>query len=150
MSGEYRCSGTALQVCDSNQDAFTTVTTCATAGECNATKRTCAPCTAGQLQCNGATLQSCDAKKQSWTNVTTCATPELCNAGSGACDAPACSVGQYQCDASGNLQVCNAGLTGYASVKACGSSALCNAAMHTCEVTSDADVGGPADANGAG
>jgi hypothetical protein len=128
----YRCDGAALQVCNGNQDGFTTVTTCSTPGQCNASLKTCAPCVSGQTQCNGATLQTCDVVHGQWMNGQTCATPALCNATGGPCDPPACTAGQFQC-VGANLQQCNAGRTGWTVASACATAALCDEKAGRCD-----------------
>jgi hypothetical protein len=135
-SGERRCQGAQLEICNATRDDWAPLEMCATASRCSTTTGTCTdqPCQPGTKQCNGATLQSCNADQSGWTDVLNgqCASAALCNKDTGQCDTPMCAAGDFNC-AGAELQTCNATLSGWTTVQSCDSDALCDKTNHTCK-----------------
>ena len=130
----YRCDGTTLQRCPSDQSAWATVDTCASVALCAATVADvnsanaggatesdatadsnasavvdmCKPgCpAAGAFFCAGTTLQKCSADQVSYENVTVCEANTECDPVAGVCG-QLCTPGHYQCNGAA-LRKCEA------------------------------------------
>jgi hypothetical protein len=88
-----------------------------------------------ELTCSGATMQICRADLTGFQNIEPpCATPELCTAGlaGGACMAPACVAGAWQC-AGRNLQQCPMSRVDWVTQVQCDSPDLCDETNMQCD-----------------
>ena len=133
--GDFRCDGPRLEICNDGQTGWTTISTCASAAQCNASQGRCTdqPCnpSAPDRQCSGGDLLSCASS--SWASLEVCSTQALCSAepnGFG-CAETRCLVGEntrpspFRC-ANGDLQRCNDDQTGFEFVETCLNALHCN------------------------
>lgn len=106
LTGEARCTGAILSVCNADHTGFDT-TACASAAQCNPTLALCdaAVCSANQLRCEGAVLQVCNATLTGFDLVVDCGSPAACNAQTGACNI--CAPGTRRCVDSGTVGICD-------------------------------------------
>jgi hypothetical protein len=144
MPGEFRCSDTKLQVCNTEGTEWQLVQECATADECNLNSRSCRACNPGEMpQCRGPEqreLFECGAD-QHWASLGVCATSQLCDLSAQAialdpavphqCLEPACpEPGAFRCEADGvSLSRCAADQTAWTPVDMCASPELCAATV---------------------
>jgi hypothetical protein len=127
--GEVRCSGDALQVCNSDQTTFVTLRVCTPggcsplgSGSCNA-----AVCSTGSFRCNNLHFEEC--VDGIWQHRERCLTQELCNPGpvEAGCRKPACggTLGEFRCQ-SMNLDVCADGRHDWQFTAGCRTQADCD------------------------
>jgi hypothetical protein len=90
-TGDHRCTGDMLEMCNALSTGWTTVATCG-AGLCDAIEKACDACKPGQLGCSGASPQTCDVTGH-WSVAAPCAgTTPSCVAGE--CVAPSGCAGK--------------------------------------------------------
>jgi hypothetical protein len=106
LTGEARCSGAILNVCNATHTGFDTAA-CASPAQCNATQAQCdaAACAPSQLRCEGAVLQICNAALTGFDPVVDCGSPAACNAQTGSCNI--CAPGTRRCVDSGTVGICD-------------------------------------------
>jgi len=68
--GEYRCTGDALETCNSTASGWDPVKTCG-AGLCDAAGKECDECKSGDKTCVGTTPRTCDTTGH-WKDLTVC------------------------------------------------------------------------------
>jgi hypothetical protein len=131
LSGQRRCAGAALQVCNTPRTAFVLEEQCASAALCDGANATCgqALCAPDQRRCEGARLEVCNGDATAFVLEEQCASPGLC--GVAGCLAPICAAGERRCSAD-VLEQCNAELTAFDIIQSCGSAALCNGPAARC------------------
>lgn len=137
-AGDYRCRGELLELCNDGLTDWTTVDTCTSAVQCNATLGRCTdtPCNAApqnpDFQCNGPVLEQCGATQ--WNASPPCESPSLCSAeptGRGCADNGCLVQGSEGFELSGfecnnaDLRRCNDGQTGFEYVETCVNAANC-------------------------
>jgi hypothetical protein len=152
--GSYQCSDAQPQVCGTDQTwGPATPAPCASAALCNVpddgSPINCVTpgCpTAGQLQCADDHLQVCPSTQTDWQDVEICASAALCDSVAASarvaqgkfatCEAPACSVGEFQCNA-GSPEPCKTDRTGWgAATMSCSTSGACNPDTGDCSACS--------------
>jgi hypothetical protein len=131
LSGQRRCAGAALEVCNVARTAFVLEEQCASPALCDGANATCgqALCAPEQRRCQGARLEVCNGDATAFVLEEQCASPGLC--GAEGCLPPACTVGERRCSAD-VLEQCNPNLTAFELVQSCGSAALCNGPAARC------------------
>ncbi len=90
VAGEYRCSGSVLETCNSGLTGFDPVMTCGS-GLCDATGKECDECATGSKSCSGSTPRTCDSTGH-WVSLAPCVSPT-----------PGCSGGVCTACASGTI-----------------------------------------------
>jgi hypothetical protein len=140
-AGTFACTNTGdLQLCNSDQTAYVTQTTCpGGAAFCSAALGVCTetPCEPGDRACSGAQLLICREDQSDFDLFPQlCATPELCiddGAGVAVCVPPFCPTNDIVCSNS-QLQRCNAGRTAYADFgPPCPRADLCSDVRDRCD-----------------
>jgi hypothetical protein len=126
----YRCRDARLERCRDDRNGFQPVTTCASAGSCDATAGTCRSCNLGEFACSDGELRTCGGDA-GWANPTQCETAALCsveaNRAGGACVPPVCDAGTFLCEG-GWLLACSPTRDRWDLVEYCGNPANCDAA----------------------
>jgi hypothetical protein len=131
LVNELRCGGTdlrQLQICNDELTGWTTVDTCESSAQCNASAGRCTelPCAVEEQQCSGSELQQCNAVAQ-WALRATCLTAAQCNATLTSCVAtldPPCAFDEQDCSF-GYAQRCKPTRDGFVDIEACVNSANC-------------------------
>lgn len=131
VPGEYRCEGTALEVC--GEGGWTLAEDCGDSNACNLNSDSCRPCTPMEYQCQGKSLLLC-SNESVWTEVAECSSQATCSVtpdkSSGACAAvdPRCTTPlMHVCD-DGQLLRCNESLDQLVVIDNCPRPELCDAA----------------------
>jgi hypothetical protein len=106
LTGEARCTGAILSVCNAAHDGFDT-TACAGPAQCNPTLARCdaAACGPNELRCDGAVLQVCNATLTGFDPVIDCLSPAACNAQTGACNI--CAPSTRRCVDGDTVGICD-------------------------------------------
>jgi hypothetical protein len=106
LTGEARCTGAILGVCNAAHTGFDTVA-CASPAQCNQPLARCdAPgCSPNQLRCEGAVLQICNAALTGFDPVVDCGSPAACNAQTGGCNI--CTPGSRRCVNGSTVGICD-------------------------------------------
>jgi hypothetical protein len=106
LTGEARCTGAILSVCNAAHNGFDT-TACAGPAQCNPTLARCdaAACGPNELRCDGAVLQVCNATLTGFDPVIDCLSPAACNAQTGACNI--CAPGARRCVDGDTVGICD-------------------------------------------
>jgi hypothetical protein len=129
----WRCTDAFLETCNGSRTGFITVATCASAAECNASTRSCGPCSAGDHRCSGNVLEVCDANAAWMQQSLACDTAALCRVApdhaSGTCATAACPTpGGYQCNGA-LLERCAEGRDRWDPIELCETPELCAASV---------------------
>jgi hypothetical protein len=106
LTGEARCTGAILSVCNAAHDGFDT-SACAGPTQCNPALARCdlPACAANELRCDGAVLQVCNATLTGFDPVTDCGSPAACNVQTGACNV--CAPGTRRCVDGDTVGICD-------------------------------------------
>lgn len=135
--GSFRCTGSALQLCDEAEGDFRTVRVCSSAALCCDTPERCGRqpgceppvCTAGEFRCSAEVLEVCNAGQTGFEPIDRCASPSMCNASLGRCTDVPCDVAgrERQCNGP-DLEECTPGRSEWTRLDTCPSAALCDPA----------------------
>jgi hypothetical protein len=132
-SGQVRCDGATLLVCNPWQSGWDVAADCRTPTLCNAPGRRCEPaaCEPQEAKCEGAGLWVCAPELDGWELAASCATAELCDSAARTCHAPACEAAERRCEGK-QLLVCDAGRTGWVTLAHCSSPQQCDVKQGVC------------------
>jgi hypothetical protein len=113
LTGEARCDGAALSVCNATHSGFD-IQACAGPQFCNVAQASCsAPaCQPNEVRCEGAFLQVCNATLTGFDPIADCGVATACNASTASCNI--CTPGATRCQNLTTLATCDA--TGQAEV----------------------------------
>jgi hypothetical protein len=133
-TGELRCSGTRLEVCNAGRNGWDFVDECVTPGVCELSRQnpvavSCVEpvCDAGDVVCSAAGARlACNVERTEYSaTISQCQRPEDCTPAG--CQVDPCTVGELSCNGA-TLQQCLAplgGRPGRVAVQDCATQALC-------------------------
>ncbi|HEY6725885.1 MAG TPA: hypothetical protein VI197_17750 [Polyangiaceae bacterium] len=132
VSGEHRCEGATLEVCDEDF-GWTTAGDCGHTDACNLNSESCRPCTENEHVCNQGALMRCSSER-AWVLVEQCANQAACSVApdktSGSCAPvdPRCTASlMHVCDGATLLR-CSESRDRLIPIESCISAAHCSAA----------------------
>ncbi len=127
--GEYRCTGTELELCDaSSTDGWIPVAACALPELCDATSGMCDLCRADSAQCDAWILELCNPEGTQWVPSVECQSEAYCDSETRRCNV--CLPTEAFCNGA-TLYTCAPDQASWTALF-CESEDLCNVASRTC------------------
>jgi hypothetical protein len=126
-SNDFRCTGAALEKCNTDRTGYQAADTCASAALCDAKSQRCIAPTcsvAGGYQCFGQDLKQCAADLTTWNPIKTCPDGQYCDSGANPGCLTTCPANPLRCNGK-VLEQCSAA-GGWLTKATCATADLCS------------------------